>query len=145
MSHPIKDVYNRSNVIFALSWFLLAQALNSGAAHIPEESTLLAWLDTPVDPTNPDDIIQITRLNEPIFVRVAPRGDGLDLSGPFTSSGAHRMIKQPLRKTGMLRKFDCWIFPTSSGAVESKQRRRLVGHRHLQADITFKSPLLRCG
>lgn len=68
MKHPIKEVFNQENMIFALNWYFLAQALNTGAATVPEEETLLSWLDQPVSSDNPDDVIEVHKLQEPVFV-----------------------------------------------------------------------------
>lgn len=96
MKHPIKEVFNRGNMIFALNWYFLAQALNTGAATVPEEETLLSWLDQLVSSDNPDDVIEVHKLQEPVFVRLGPRGLSLDLSGPFLSKGPQRMLKGAL-------------------------------------------------
>lgn len=92
MKHPIMKVFNSGSLLFALNWFSLAPALTTGVATAAEE-TLLSWLNQPVSSDNPDDIIEVHKPEEPVFVRLGPRSMSLNLSGPFTSKGAQTMIK----------------------------------------------------
>lgn len=82
-----------SSLLWPAAWYFLAHALNCGAATIPQGQTLLAWLDSPVTDDNPDDVIAVSKVQDPVLYRLGPKGHRLDLTGPFTAAGAHEMAR----------------------------------------------------